>query len=154
MNKKELNEKVKILEIENADLEDKIKLMVNEAYMDGEHLKQQPFIPEYLGFTETIIENDDITEARVYTKKKFNISRPIETTNKKWFIMDPSGEVNKVIIEDMRSAITVLRACGMDISMDDYFEYNAKMEQDLIGKIDKEFEEAGIEKKIEKKSEE
>lgn len=157
MNKKELIEKVEILETENHDLRGQLEKMVNEAYKDGEHIKQNPFIPEYLGFTETVItdQSTGAVTARVYTKKGFNISRPVSTEKHSWLIMDSEGKTNTLLIENMRHGIDVLRACGMKVSMNDYFEYNAKMEQELIGKINDEINNAEkIEESVKKKLDE
>ena len=133
--------------IENlkTELADKTKILddiANESYQNGEHLKIAPFIPQYLGFEETVIEDkDDVTQARIYTKNGFNISQHINTQRQGWVILNPEKVAVNMVIENMYTAMTVLRACGMPISMKDYFEYNQKMEDNMLNNFSSSLEE-------------
>lgn len=129
MNKKELIERNEILETQVADLEKQLITIANEAYTNGEHLKIAPFIPEYLGFTETVLtDDDDIVTARVYTKAGFNIAKPVDVSKPFWVILG-AGKSTELVMDNMYDAIIVLRACGMEVSLEDYFEHNSKEAQ-------------------------
>ncbi len=131
MKKSELEEKFKILETQLSDI-------LREAHNRGEHLINDVFIPQYLGFEETVIteEDSDAVKARIYTKKGFNISRPVQTDHPKWIIMDPRGVTNAVHMYNMHSAIIVLQACGMDVSMEDYNDENKKAAEKFLKDIE------------------
>lgn len=144
MNKKELEEKVIILETENADLKDALGKITAEALKNGEALKESVFMPEYLGFEETVQRSVlGEVEARIYTKDGFNIARPVDTKTKHWIILPPGEPARNMIITDMYNAIVILHACGMDISLEKYFEMNIqqfKDEDDELEGIQKEME--------------
>lgn len=125
MNKKQLIEKNIILQAENQDLKHSIELISEEYHNLGLYLKAHPFIPEYLGFTETLLEKNNLLQARIYTLQGFNITRPIDTRIKHWLVMSPDGEINKVFLKNMYEAIIVLAACGMNVSIQDYFKENS-----------------------------
>ena len=144
MKKSELEEKVQILEVENHDLKQSIKKMISEAYKSGENLKSQPFIPEYLGFDETIIKNESTggLEARVYTKAGFNIARPVDIDEKGWRILPPNKkEAIYVELKNMYNAIVILESIGIDgISLENYFEESIKKSAEIDEKIKNELE--------------
>ena len=130
--KNQLLEKIKNLQVEIADKTKILDAVAKESFENGEHLKVQPFIPQYLGFEETVVDDkDDVTQARIYTKKGYNISQFVENSKPGWMILTPDKKAIYMIIENMYTAITVLRACGMPMSMKDYFEYNEKMEESM-----------------------
>jgi hypothetical protein len=128
MTKKELQERVSILETQLYDA-------AKEAHERGEHLVGDVFIPQYLGFEETVVEDKDIVQARIYTKKGFNISRPVNTDDPKWVVLGPDGIPNAVHLYNMHHAMIVLKACGMDISMDDYNDENKKAAAKFLADI-------------------
>lgn len=129
LTKPQLIERVENLKTELADKTKILDDVAKESYENGEHLKVSPFIPQYLGFEETVVEDkDDAVQARIYTKNGFNISQMIDTKRPGWVILSPTKEAYNLIIENMYTAIIVLRACGMPISMKDYFDENKKME--------------------------
>jgi hypothetical protein len=136
-NKASLIETVLILDTEKEDIQKKLDGIVSEAISNGELLKNNPFIPEYLGFTESEIRDTTTgaLSARVYSKGGFNISRPIGSENVKWAVMDSFGNMNAVHIRSMYHAIIVLDACGMSISINDYFEDNKRLEQSLMDNL-------------------
>lgn len=143
MKKKELEELVKsqkeIIEKLNDDLESYQIIFKNNGY----NLVDDPFIPEYLGFTQTLHEENNQLKARIYTKNSFNISRFVNVKDPRWVVLSPVGVTNVVVIENMFTAIVVLRACGMNISMKDYYKENEIEEAKIEAKI-KEFEEESI----------
>ena len=136
MNKKELQEKAVILETENHDLLEKLGQAAEQQLRMGFGLIDDPFIPEYLGFTYTEARDPetDVVTGRIYTKEGFNMAKPVNHigTNKNehtWIILLPGNKSVEVIIENMYNAIVVLRAHGMDISVESYFEYNNNLEE-------------------------
>ena len=134
MTRRVLREKITILETENSDLQNKINEFRAERYREGEHLKEHPFIPEYIGFEETILEDskDDSVQARIYTKSGFNLSRPVNHQNKEWFILTPEKITVRAKLSNMLNAIVVLQSLGMDVSVEAYYELNKKLEKRLL----------------------
>jgi len=114
-----------------------LEIMAEQEYEGGSYLKKNPFIPEYLGFVETIHKEKGLTNARIYTKDGYNMSKRVDTTRNEWIILDPNGVTNSLLIESMYSAIIILRACGMQISMYDYNLENRKMLQKMDEDIQK-----------------
>lgn len=91
----------------------------NHHYLQGYHLVDQPFIPQYLGFDEEELrDNEDILIARIYSKDGFNIAKNLKTPQ--WAIRNDKGEKFMLIIRNMYEAFVILRACGMDISVEEY----------------------------------
>lgn len=105
--------------------------------IDCLELKGDPFVPEELGFTETVqYNNDGSIEARIYSRDGFNIARPVDLDTRYWVVMGPDLKPKEVLLLDMYNAIIVLQACGMMITFEDYFdkgEYN----EDLDGLLEK-----------------
>tara|TARA_R110001606_G_C15303473_1_gene642832 strand:- start:671 stop:1135 length:465 start_codon:yes stop_codon:yes gene_type:complete len=125
MKKKELLEKIAELEESVENLTAKIILEDIAKFKTGIKLKVDPFIPEYLGFTETLVRDaDDLVTARIYTKDNFNIARHIDTDVKTWVVMDHNDVKTSVMISNMYDAIVVLQALGMPITIQDYFNQN------------------------------
>lgn len=120
-------EHIAILETENHDMKEAIAQIEKMAYEQGYHLKQNPFIPEYLGFEETVLTANDMVHGRIYTKKGFNVARPVSVDQKGWIVLTSDGKkFENILLENMYNAIVVLRALGMDISVQDYFDHNKK----------------------------
>jgi hypothetical protein len=124
MTKEELKGKIESDEVLINDLEAKLAFHNMNSINNGFYLTEDPFIPEYLGFTETIQEKNGEFEARIYTRDGFNISRYVSTDDPRWVILSPAGVGNTVLIENMYSGLVVLRSCGMNISMKEYFKEN------------------------------
>ncbi len=127
-----------MLETELHDIKGEMTKLSNEAYLSGDHLRGAVFFPEYIGFEETLVENQfGGIDAKIYTKNGWNIARPISLDEKRWFILAP-GEKSpiKMLITDMYNGIVILAAAGMNISIDDYFEENRKIEQKLLDNIE------------------
>lgn len=125
-----------------ASLEESIDYRNKHDHESGEHLKKGPFIPEYLGFVETVHKTGVTTHARIYTKDGYNMSKAVNTNRNEWIILDPTGMSNSVLLENMYNAIVVLRACGMQMTVFDYHQENKKMLKQIDEDIQKRFEEA------------
>ncbi len=123
-------------------LEESIDFRNEEDHKNGEHLKKSPFIPEYLGFTETVHKTSTSVKARIYTKEGYNIAKSVSTNRNEWAVLDPNGVNNSVLMENMHSAIIVLRACGMPISVYDYHQESKREMQAIQDNIQKQFEES------------
>lgn len=121
-----------------AALEAKIDQRDQQDHQNGEHTKKGPFIPEYLGFEETVLKGVlNTTSARIYSKDGYNISKRVDTTRNEWIILDPNGTSNSLLIENMYNGVILLRACGMQISMYDYYQENKKMLDEMDAGINK-----------------
>lgn len=92
-----------------------------KAYEDGLHLSEQPFIPEYLGFAETVLEDPklDTVVARIYTRDGWNIARPVSAICE-WYVIVPDKYKVVVKLENMLHAIIILNSLGLDCNVADY----------------------------------
>jgi hypothetical protein len=108
--------KMKQIEKERDLILESNRSLVNEMVINGEHLENQPFIPQYLDFTETELEDKTtlVTFQRIYSKEGFNMSR-IPKTNW-WTIITPDRKQNVLKIENMLEGINALKMSGMDIT--------------------------------------
>ena len=98
---------------ENKMLKQTLKEVNRSMYANGLHLTEQPFIPEYLGFTHTPVESaSGAIHANVYSKHGFNIARHIDSENPYWVVLNPKGEKTEVIMNTMYEAFFVLNALG------------------------------------------
>ncbi|MEN9782468.1 MAG: hypothetical protein RL208_618 [Pseudomonadota bacterium] len=104
----------------NEYLRKKISEMSVNIIEDGIYLMEQPFIPEYLGFQETVLEQDDILLARIYTRNGYNLARPVNGTDRNWFLLYPDGKRVEVKIDNMYNGIIILDALGLDYQIDKY----------------------------------
>lgn len=118
-------------------LEEVVDQIHKHDHENGEHLKRVPFIPEYLGFVETVHKEVDSSavKVRIYTRDGYNIAKSVGTNRNEWAILDPHGVKNSLLIENMNIGISILRACGMQISMYDYNQQNRKMEKEIADNI-------------------
>jgi hypothetical protein len=138
-----LMKKISELTKRNESLEQSIDFRNKKDYENGEHLKGSPFIPEYLGFTETVHrEGTSSVKARIYTKNGYNIAKSVSTNRNEWAVLDPRGKQNSVSFSSMYNGIIVLRACGMEISIYDYNVESQKMIEEIDAKIQQQFEES------------
>ena len=92
---------------------------IDEMRFKGIHLIEEPFIPEYLGFTPHRQEKELIT-----TYKKNNCS--MWKTLNGWHIIDITGDkkpTNIIVnIKSMYHGIVILEALGTGISIFSYYE--------------------------------
>ncbi|PHS03978.1 MAG: hypothetical protein COA88_14600 [Kordia sp.] len=115
---REQEDQIKELTRWGKELREEVLALIKESVMQGEHLKGDIFIPEYLGFEETVDEgsSDDVT-TRIYTLADFNLSR---ASGKTWVLLKPNGEKHIFEIIDMYEAIMVLRCSGVPVSVKQY----------------------------------
>ncbi len=116
--------------ISNRRME-KLDSLVKESFLCGYHLEADPFIPEYLGFEEIVLERDD-TDFRMYSKDGYSISR----TGDQWVILSPKNVESIVPITNMFMAINILSSCGMDINFKDYMDGNYNLSKTLEEIVD------------------
>jgi hypothetical protein len=117
MTKKELLAENEKLNKHNNYLRDSLEALVKESMRSGEHLKNEVFIPEYLGMEESEIEDNvtGVTMMRVYSKNGFNISKMHDD---RWVILNDKKEKSTVAIENMFEGILALKMSGMDINFE------------------------------------
>jgi len=116
MKKTELEARVK-------QLEETLESVNKSMYENGLHLNEQPFIPEYLGFTHTPVKDaNDIIRANIYTKHGYNISKYIDTDKQEWIVMRPDGERTEVKLDTMYNAFIILNALGCPLPMNMYIK--------------------------------
>ncbi|MFN5416299.1 MAG: hypothetical protein ACK5B9_04520 [Flavobacteriia bacterium] len=90
-------------------------------YENGLHLTEQPFIPEYLGFVHTPIENaDGKVMANIYSKQGYNMSKYIDTDKLQWVVVTPDGVKVEVFLNTMYEAFFVLNGLGMQLPIKKY----------------------------------
>lgn len=94
--------------------EEDIFSVVSESIKSGEHLVDELFIPEYLGFEEIVTEGED--EIRLYAKEGYTTTR----LDDKWIICSPDETKTVIKITNMRDAIVILSGLGVDVSFLDY----------------------------------
>lgn len=125
MTKKELEEQV-------TELQEKLAFFNLKAFNEGMHLIEQPFIPEYLGFVETQIEESNgAIAARIYTKDGFNIARPIKADVQEYTILKPGGEKITMLLDNMYFAIIRLSGVGINVSVQGYINGDYYFEPDV-----------------------
>lgn len=129
MLKKELEVKVTELEEKNEYLLESNKSLVKESMESGDHLIDEPFIPEYIGFEENELEDSlGWTVGRIYNKDGYSISKIQDNS---WLVLCPDGHKNRLTIENMLEGIIGLKMSGMNISPADLLD-----EDETIKKID------------------
>jgi len=114
-----------------------IKKLVKEQAETGLHLIDQPFIPEYLGFKEVImdsIEGEVEVVVRIYAKQGFNITHIGDSL---YLVYCPNGQKPVVRIRNMYEAIMMLGGLSVDVTFEGYFagEYSSEksIEEVLTG---------------------
>lgn len=116
------------------ELLSQIRLLRNKMYLNGFHLSQQPFIPEYIGFNEYLNKDaDNLTVGRIYHRDGFNISRPIGSDN--WMVLSNDGKISVSLkINNMLHAILLLEGLGVpNTSVNDFIDFSMK-ESNIIEK--------------------
>jgi len=120
--RRQLKQKIDFLTADLIKRKNHINKMVEESVKQGEHLKGEVFIPEYLGFTESQVAGDDDTMIRIYTKEGYNMSRvsSLEESmgQNAWLLLTPDSKRIKFVAENLYEAIVVLKALGAPVSID------------------------------------
>ena len=102
------------------ELRQELVRILKESYELGEGLRDEIFIPEYLGFQESTMDNEESGTVRIYSRDGFNISRASQGNT--WIMLHPSGAKVSFTIEKMFDAIIVLKSLGLNISITDYLK--------------------------------
>lgn len=125
----ELLARVKELEEANGKITNQLMELFFEAEVTGIFLRNDPFIPEDLGFKEQEVrDHDDVLLCRAYHKDGFSLSRYIDTNRPEWIIMKPGSDKEiEIKISSMEMGIKILQALDMDISIAKYL--NIKIER-------------------------
>ena len=112
----------------NNYLRDSIEKLVKESMGSGEHLKNEVFVPEYIGMEESEIGDNitGVTMMRVYSKEGFSMSRMHDD---RWIILNTEKEKNIVSIENMYEGILALKMSGMLINFDVITKETKTMDQ-------------------------
>lgn len=131
----ELLDRVKELEEANGKTTQQLMELFFEAEVTGVFLRNDPFIPEDLGFEEKEVrDDDDILVCRVYHKDGFSLSRYIDTSRPEWIILKPTSDKPvEILISSMEMGIKILQACGMDTSIAKYLNIKVMKLQDENG---------------------
>jgi len=118
----ELLARVQELEEANGKVTKQLMDLFFEAEVCGIFLRNDPFIPEDLGFEQNEVRDaDDVLLCRVYSKDGFNLSRYIDTSKPEWIIVKPGSDKElEIRIDSMEMGIKILQACGMDTSIAKY----------------------------------
>ena len=112
-----------ILEFKKLKQEQEEDVAVSVA--SGMFLQDEPFIPEYLGFKENVIDNENGT-ARMYQKGDFVLMRNyfenLEKGKDKWVVTknvgkDAENRTNVFKFDNMLHAVLCLQSMGLGISI-------------------------------------
>lgn len=129
--KRNLRNEIAELTASNIGLQDSLIAKVHEGFDAGLHLQDQPFIPEYMEFEESIQETDGRT-SRIYsrdgfclTKTRQDLSENNPRNDMRWIVINmniPRDENGKypsstVFLDSMYHAIVVLNGLGMNLPM-------------------------------------
>jgi len=119
-----------LIGVANRRLE-RIKAIVEENIKGGQHLVDEAFIPEYLGFSETV--TGEIETIRIYSREGFNLTR---VDDNDWLMHGPNKEKVVISIPNMFVAITVLGSLGLDVDIDGYMAGNYSTEKSIDDVLD------------------
>lgn len=112
-----------------------IQLLVTEALSQGEHLKENPFMPEELGFVRNVDEGDTFgLPIEVYSLEDNHIAMHPEGH---WVLKLPEmTESIKLEIVSEYDALIAFRALGLPISLEEVLGASEESEE-TIEKINK-----------------
>jgi len=114
-----INPLLLLLKGAKAETED----IIATSFLNGMYLTDEPFIPEYMGFTETIIESDT-ADARIYSKDNYlvckNRAESTEQGKDKWIIKNTETGTHSIhTIDNMLEATIILKSLGLNTSIMD-----------------------------------
>lgn len=96
---------------------------INKFYMQrGAHLSEEVFIPQYLGFEETVFEERDAADTRVYSRDGVNITK---IPDGRWFVSGGEGLSCFFKINNLLQAIHIFQAIGLNVSVDTIIQDNS-----------------------------
>ena len=112
-----INPLLLLLKGAKAETED----IIATSFLNGMSLTEEPFIPEYMGFQETIIESD-IADTRIYSKDNYllvkNREEATELGKDKWIIKNTKTDKFSIhAIDNMLEATIILKSLGLDTTI-------------------------------------
>ena len=119
-----------MMDVANRRIE-KLRDIVKENIKSGVHLESDPFIPEYLGFTELLLDKG-VNDLRMYAKDGYSIARKGD----QWIVLYPDKKETIVPIKNMYMAIKILSSCGVDVNFEDYMDGKYSQEKSLEEIVD------------------
>lgn len=96
-------------------LEKTISEMEEFSFASGTNLILEPFIPEYCGFSTSVVEYLDCSSVRTFSKDGYVMFRDGDS----WFVNSPINVKYVLRIDNMLEGVTVLRAIGVKIEVMD-----------------------------------
>lgn len=128
-----------------------LEMMIKESVINGSHLANEVFIPEYLGFMEVPPGPNEVI--RIYAKEGHSMTRMDDG----WLVSSTPKGGGKTILKlpNMQVAIIVFESLGFDINFKDYFkgkfDENRKTLEECVSNIKNRIldeRESGQQKKI------
>jgi len=110
-----IEQQLELAQFKIKDLQNEIIKIIEESKAHGQHLIDEPFIPEYLEFTDTVHFDADDARRVYYTLSGFNITR---LQGNKWALVMPDSKTVSFNVENMLSGIIVLKALGVPVSVE------------------------------------
>ena len=110
-----IRQQLELSMLKNKQLQNEILRIIEESKSYGQHLIDESFIPEYLGFEGTVHYDTEDVRRIYYTLSGFNMTK-IE--NDTWALVLPSSKTVTFNIDNMLTAITVLKAFGVPVSVE------------------------------------
>lgn len=98
----------KILALESK-MQEKEELYI----LTGVNLINEPFIPEYLGFSTNLVDFPDGTSIRTFSRDNYVLFRDGEY----WCISSPNAQKSIHSIENMLEGTIVLKSLGVEVSV-------------------------------------
>ena len=95
----------------------KLMDVMMDNVVNGYHLKDEIFIPEYLGFKPFIVDDKNNIRTTIYSKDGYNM---IRIDDKDWLISNSNSKYKtKVVItvSNMYEAVIILKGIGMEYEM-------------------------------------
>lgn len=105
-----------------SDVLDDLEALVRENYEFGNHLHEEVFIPEYLGFTDNIVDYDQTGIFRYYQRGEDVVLMRDTENDENWFLQLAGKELIQIKLPNTYIAITVLQSLGIDIDINRYMD--------------------------------
>lgn len=105
-----------------SDVLDDLEALVRENYEFGNHLHEEVFIPEYLGFTDNIVDYDQTGIFRYYQRGEYVVLMRDTENDENWFLQLAGKELIQIKLPNTYIAITVLQSLGIDIDINRYMD--------------------------------
>lgn len=105
-----------------SDVLDDLEALVRENYEFGNHLHEEVFIPEYLGFTDNIVNYDQTGIFRYYQRGEDVVLMRDTQNDENWFLQLKGKELIQIKLPNTYIAITVLQSLGIDVDINRYMD--------------------------------